>query len=293
MTFHIISVGTSIAEKIQSQFGRGFDQRLSSTQIDNSSQGRSALKASPDQWLSRSSMTQLDTLEFSASAELSTFAAFYRQARAILEDGDTAYLLASDTPEGLKAAAWVAYYLTRNTSRIEYHDDVERFGSGPERGMVAIYRVPGLDASSQRLFEESMEAIGLLGARVFNRNRNPREPIRVHISGGYKASVPFLITLAEGLRSAARDVQAVCVSDRHPPPGQLPACITIPLRELDYAELSKVVSAFTHSSTRVDCNPSGLLAGYTHVKDPDGKWRLTPFGCGLVNLYRASGAANL
>jgi hypothetical protein len=111
----------------------------------------------------------------------------------------------------------------------------------------------------------------------------PGEPFRFYLSGGFKAAIPYLIGLAEGLRSLdpEREVSAYVLHDT-----TRSAPIRVPLRRLLPQVIRAHLAGFDPDGTRSD-RPSGtaaLLEGYAFERDGR-RWRLTAFGEGLRALF--------
>ena len=131
-----------------------------------------------------------------------------------------------------------------------------------------------------------MRHLGEVGAAVIAMNTTVA-PVAVHLSGGYKAAVPFLIAMAEGLRALQPDVTALCLFEGQTVGGEVIDPIPIPLRKLDQKALQAVATALPNATARCEQDPASSLSGYTHTLDtqePELTWMLTPFGQGLVAM---------
>jgi hypothetical protein len=122
-----------------------------------------------------------------------------------LSRADTAVLACSDTSGGLLAGRWNAIALTGgDLSRVRYLGCPDA-PLGPVRGHALVVRVPGLDAGEEDGFRRAMGGLGTLGRNLLQSGELRRgEPILFCLTGGYKATMPYLIGLAEGLRAAIR-----------------------------------------------------------------------------------------
>jgi hypothetical protein len=218
------------------------------------------------------------------SAELDTFARASGPGH-LLRSADIALLISSDTVTGLTAGLWNAAALTRaDLGRISY---LPKPGEPPgsARGHAVLVRIPGLDVGDNAGFSEAMEGLGRLGRNLLDADDvSAAEPFRFYLSGGFKAAIPYLIGLAEGLRSIGpgRDVSAWVLHDT-----TRSAAIRLPLRSFIAGTVQGQLGCFAADGTRPD-KPGGpaVLEGYAYEQDPGGKkWRLTPFGKGLRSLY--------
>lgn len=217
------------------------------------------------------------------SAELDTFARASGPGHRLLGD-DVAVLISSDTVAGLTAGLWNAAALTgADLGRIRYLA-VPSEPPGALRGQAVLVRVCGLDAGDNAGFDEAMEGLGQLGRNLLDAHEiKAEEPFRFYLSGGFKAAIPYLIGLAEGLRSVdpRRDVSAWVLHDTTRSPA-----IRLPLRRFIAGTVREQLRGFT-DGTRSD-KPGGppVLEGYAYDQDPGGKiCRLTPFGNGLRSLF--------
>ncbi|MFC0438058.1 hypothetical protein [Kutzneria buriramensis] len=133
-----------------------------------------------------------------------------------------AYLvLASDTAEGLRTATLVAHGLAEATP-VRYTDDP---GTTPFRrglirpGEVVLCRIPGLDfADEHGLGAATWDALGAIGnvaaASALNPALAARWRVVLHLSGGYKALIPYLLVMAEAMNSVFHDPER---GGEHPP----------------------------------------------------------------------------
>lgn len=138
------------------------------------------------------------------SAEIGTFARMPGTRRPF-PSADIAVLVCSDTPAGLLSGVWNALALTYGSlDRVLYIADAAASAKllSDARGRVVIVRVPGMDAGDDRGFRQAMGALGVLARELFMYGRlKQAEPFRFCLSGGYKATIPYLIGLAEAVRS--------------------------------------------------------------------------------------------
>jgi hypothetical protein len=233
----------------------------------------------------------------SISAELETFA-FPPGSRTLRRD-DIAVLLASDTVMGLTAALWNAVALVDgNPDRVRYASDPRQLadpnqpGPGP-RGTATIVRVPGLCAQNTSGMHTAMGGLGTLGRALRPPATAVGEDLRFYLSGGFKATIPYLIGLAEGLRSLPEfkgEVTAYLLFEKR---GGL---IPLPLRRINATWVRDELGTnqFDAAGTRT-ARPTeeDLLLGYAYDGPPGGPWHLTPFGRGLRELFGLTPASLL
>jgi hypothetical protein len=217
------------------------------------------------------------------SAELDTFARAAGPGHR-LRRGDVAVLISSDTVAGLTAGLWNAAALTAaDLSRISYLP-VPGEPPGALRGHAVLVRVPGLDAGDTTGFGEAMEGLGRLGRNLLDAHEiSTEESLRFYLSGGFKAAIPYLIGLAEGLWSVdpRRDVSAWVLHDT-----TRSAAIRLPLRRFIAGTVKEQLEGFTDGTRPGKPGGPPVLEGYAYEQDPGGKsWRLTPFGKGLRSLF--------
>lgn len=215
------------------------------------------------------------------SAELDTFARVTESAPRI-GSGDIAILISSDTAAGLLAGLWNAIVLADGKpDRVRY---LANAGQSPEglRGHVALVRVRGLDAGDEQGFRQAMHGLGMLGRRLLDKGEiEPDEPFLFYLSGGFKAAIPYLIGLAEGLRSLPgnRAVEAYVLHDttRSRPIG-------LPLRYIAPEIVQQELGGWGQSEIRSAPPKGQWLNGYAYEPHAGG-WRRTAFGEGLSALF--------
>ena len=227
-------------------------------------------KVKPDLW----------TADF--SAELDTFARA-TQAGQRLGATDTAILICSDTARGLLAGVWNAMALVAgDISRIRYINDpqqVETSGAGT----VTIARVPGMDAGDQTGFVKAMGWMGVLAKGLLNRPRLPDEPLACHLSGGYKAAIPYLIGLAEWIRSAGWGGEVGAFVQHETTAGRP---IRLPLRQIPADTVQHELGQGWDQDNRRVARPPGVLDGYAYFFNTGrDQWELTSFGVGLRAVF--------
>ncbi|OLT29298.1 hypothetical protein BJF83_11955 [Nocardiopsis sp. CNR-923] len=195
------------------------------------------------------------------SAELDTVRTYNPT---MVADEDLTVLLSSDNEDGRACAVWTAIALAKG--------DAERVlylcGIGPDtrlvrpgRGQILVLCVEGLDAHQDAEFAQAMEGLGYLARLlVGNRTRgidpllHPDEQVLFHLSGGYRATVPYLIATAEWLRSLGRDAQA------HVLPENAGRSVPVPLRSMSPRLVGLELAGFgAHTAPTVPEGPASGL----------------------------------
>lgn len=204
---------------------------------------------------------------------------------------DTVFLLATDTDKGIAAAWWNAIALANgDIRRIRYLSDLDENARLDKTaiGCIHILRIPGLDAfSSDQAFREPMKIMGRLGRLLVappesmlekvKRIIQPREEIRFYLSGGYKATIPYLVALAEWVRSLGEDVSAWIMHETSRKPFQLP------LRRLEVRQVRHELKPF-YKDGKTKNLETNFFEGYAY--EIRGKeYRLTAFGQGMCELF--------
>lgn len=331
MTVHLISVGLSVLRSLEDphkvlQSGGGLlDPVLDADPRPHEllSGGRDADRVRADEWMSAEfgpdsgeSAGPLRDLAGRVrpgkwprhmSAELDTFARV-TGGSFLLRSDDIAVLICSDTPEGLLAGAWNALAAADGEfSRIRYASGPgEPSVLGGARGSVVLVRVTGMDAGNDE-FRDAMRGLGFLARNLFaSGTLRPGEEFRFYLSGGFKAAVPYLIGLAEAIRSVddkclnllgATDLTpvpepcwpvAAYVQHETAPLNSKP--IRVPLRRLVADSVRDELAGYDDSGLRPGRPGWNLLEGYAYDAQKK-KWgkeqtcRLTPFGEGLRALF--------
>lgn len=234
-----------------------------------------------------------------ASAESGTISACCDEAR--VRPRDAVVLLLTDTVEGMLSGFWVAAHLLEATNQDAFEDlrflddvptsdvdlDAQAFHA---RGHVLAVRVRDLQMTHPDDARLAMHRLGLVG-RLVHRSLAEHEDVIVHLSGGYKATLPFLLGIAEGLHSllpGERGPRVRAVVAHEDGRGRT---IAVPLRRLDLDAVRRELGGFDANKTRTRPEPE-YLAGYAYDALPGtrgrDRWELTPYGAGLVSLLAVS-----
>ena len=301
MTIHVISVGKSILDFLQDPYSKAEEELADQIAaaapkvLDLAGKTSSGeVSETLSSWLGDEVSPRLEELveqlapdqwPAAASAELDTFDKAARL-RPRLTSGSTAVLIASDTAQGLVSALWNALALTGgNAKRVRYLPELSPSFQGL-RGTAMIARIPRLDARNADDFRAAMGYLGELGYRLLDQVHRKSEKVRFYLSGGFKATIPYLIGLAEGMRSCDQVDVTACVLHE-----ATEATIELPLRRLYRETVEDELEPFAFSDVS-DIKPKiGVLEGYAYEKTADGRWELTAFGAGLKALYGMSNEA--
>ncbi|WP_431956889.1 hypothetical protein [Nocardia lijiangensis] len=141
------------------------------------------------------------------------------------DDGHAYVYLASDTNKGLRAATLLAAGSAEHPHQLRYIDDTTETAfreSELVRGHAYICRIPGLDPSTTALPPQTWRAFGSIGrAAAVTATARPdqRWRIALHLSGGQKAMLPYLLGVAEATSTWLRQnrtrtpIRAWCTHD--------------------------------------------------------------------------------
>lgn len=220
------------------------------------------------------------------SAELDTILAHgLRQ----ITDTDLTVLLCSDTPEGRACGIWTAISLAAgDVGRVLYLDGIDDTTrlERPEQGRIVVVNIPGLDATKDSEFHTSMKAVGHLGRLLIGHDDQTalvgeKEPVWFHLTGGYRATIPYLIAAAEWLRSLGHNAQA------HVLPEKAVRTVPIPLRRLHPKWVRDELAGFDNRGWSDHRPEDGLLEGYAYELRSDGA-ELTGFGMGMRVFFNVA-----
>lgn len=223
-----------------------------------------------------------------ASAELSSLAAHNLPAKRVAVSGqDTALLITSDTGKGLRASLFNAVALAGgDLNRVRYLHEPTEEGVARERGNIVIVRLPHLDVDGRKEFTEAMRGLGRLGRGV-DRLLKPEDDVaRFHLSGGFKAALPFLLGLGETLRGLHNSVKVRAFALHELAPGL--TSIELPLRSLPTFLIRDQMAVFDTDGLTYGAPPQDApLRGFAYDRMENSHvWKLTPFGEALRELHR-------
>lgn len=235
------------------------------------------------------------------AAEWTSIAAIRDEPRYASRDGEAYVFIATDTHEGLRAAALVAERYQDST--IHYLDEpltAER-REVLEPGDVSLCRIPDLDLGKLKPTPTTWRSLGAVGRLAADTaTEAPGEwHVIVHLSGGYKAMIPYLMVLSEAVHSRLRDnrpdsahrpsIRAVAIHEetlRQAP--EAPIVIDIPVRSIRSHLLGfakKLAVAARPDSDLVDAAVADNLLGlFTESVEGQRKRRLTSAGLITVSV---------
>ncbi len=223
-------------------------------------------------------------------AELFSFVA----ARRRLPDPDPprVVLLSSDTTAGLVAAFRLAVELRAQLGLADEPIDLRCFpgdyaiAAGPG---VTIARVAGLSAepanpgeTAQRAFDKSVMSLAHVGRALLAFSYTS---LTTHLSGGYKPTIPYLITIVEAMKSLKENVQHKAIFTLEHP-GINDNIVEFPLRHLPPEPYQYLAGGVTPGSDFLPRQPETVpLQGIAWVPDLSGPTRrLTKVGLALSYL---------
>jgi hypothetical protein len=233
------------------------------------------------------------------SAETASLAAVTGRGEAGVEDA--VILLSSDSGRGLLAAMWVALFMVggvTGVARLRTLSETEpEPGAGAAiltPGLVHLARLPGLDLRGPDDPSLAMERLGDIGRQLVDavdavESDGDGHDVVVHLSGGYKATVPYVLCLAEGLRSARLHgggrlaLEAWLTHEDFVGDDHAPKKIPVPVRRMNWAIIQEDLRPFRDADSTTDDRRGKTLEGLA-FEESGGRWVLTPFGRGLRRL---------
>ncbi|MCK9874110.1 hypothetical protein MRI28_31580 [Nocardiopsis dassonvillei] len=224
------------------------------------------------------------------SAELNTLAAYYKSESPRLAADDTAVLITSDTAAGLRAGLFNALIMVGgDTDRVLYPADPAP-ALADAHGKVVLVRLPGLDPelnpdAADRGFYTAMRTLGVLGGHLYRLALQRPTQFRFHLSGGFKAALPFLLALAEAMRTIGgpQTVTAHALHETSFDQGSL----MLPLRSLNLTvRQARTLLQGADTDGRLPAEPAdaSYLRGFLYEETAPGMYRLTPYGASLKSL---------
>lgn len=205
-------------------------------------------------------------------------------------DAESFVFLASDTDEGVRAAALLA--VKYQPSALRYVPEPLAHGESIVcPGEAWICRIPQLDLGWMRPSARTWRSLGAAGRLVVQtaRNNPANWTVLVHYSGGYKAVVPYVIVLAEAIRSALTTnkvpVRAVALHEVSVKRGQ-PIVVEVPVRALAedlWRQVKVLRDAMSPNSEQVRCDAAPLLRGLM-LETVDANWEAVT-APGLISTH--------
>lgn len=341
MTVHVISVGLSVLEALaepEKKFGGKDDlvgairaarpcELLEDAGIGDRDRGAAsdwvaAALSAEDSGPRRALAEAVDAVHPGewprhVSAETDTFGRVQSRGGFSPGGGDKAVFICSDTPAGLLAGVWNALAIAGGDLRLPRYiaDAKQDIPLGELKGRAVLVRVTGMDARNNAGFNEAMDALGMLARRLFRSGSlDKAEEFRFYLSGGFKAAIPYLVGMAEAIRSVdAQSLADLGAAHLMPKPGPYPVkaymlheaamlCeaareasdappIELPLRRIVASVVRSELSRYKDGHRTGKPVPA-ILDGYAY--DVTGgrpgaeDCELTPFGAGLRALFGLS-----
>ena len=245
---HLIPVGLSLLDKIE----RGALPRLRSALAVDELPGsadtvRDALAQSTGQRyeldLDRLGLTEVprtaSALDSSMAAEWTSVAAVRGEARYANVDGEACVFIATDNDLGLRAAVLVAAHYHHTIYYLHEPLTVGRLAIRP--GDVFVCRIPDLNLGDDAPTHATWRSLGAVGwqvAEVVTQTPGGEWAVVVHLSGGYKAMIPYVMILAEGIHSRMRVEQQMRAVAIHDPeigtnPTRKHVVVDVPVRRIE------------------------------------------------------------
>ncbi|SNQ49707.1 conserved hypothetical protein [Frankia canadensis] len=288
MTVHVLPCGTSILRNLQPPFDAAGPLRAQVRDLTDWARRELAAagRADPRAWAAALDDAIADVRgplraaqnPVALSAELAGLDRHVTRPA----DTDRIVLLASDTADGVLSAILVGVALNRP---IDYYPAPVRNNTDrpcpvltdPVRLPVDLIRIEGLLPDSTARFEGAMAQLGSAMAWAARLDRSA--PLVIHLSGGYKATIPYLVTLTEYLAKAWPPVEAWCLHEGDDANNPDPQPLRIRLRSVDLAADLRAVSLAARGE-----HPGGRLLDFAYTTDNAGAVHLTPLGHGLAAL---------
>jgi hypothetical protein len=300
-TLHLVPTGLSIAEGLRTGRGRPADGAAARRAPDNLAHLVEAFQEHADRDRAVSDLIrhhaeagavaapaavrqlQLTRWDRNLSAELHSLA----ESHVRLETGAGAsavVLVATDTDDGLLCATLNALALPGARAL--------RYAPAPDRiqectpATVTIVKIPGMDLAHADDFTTAMRHLGLLGRRL--HELHPTTPVKFHLSGGYKAAMPFFISIAEGLRTLRDDPGTITACCLHEQTQGVNRLIAVPLRYFP-GRMQQLARSDIDAVADGRRPVHHVAEGWAYEETGDGRYRLTPFGEGLRVLLHPTG----
>jgi hypothetical protein len=162
----------------------------------------------------------------------------------ILDDGHAVLLLASDTARGLAASVTVAHLVAAGaTDRIDYLTAVGKHTDNHidvRQGRVCVARIASLDPRVKHGFRAATAGIGRMLRAAHGAAKQLDTDMKVHLTGGYKATLLPMLVMTEVLRSLdTASTTAWYLHDDEDPYGS-PDAVEIPLRRFPPQHLEQM-----------------------------------------------------
>ena len=220
MTVYVVPCGVSLLDVLTANKPRWPVNAKPAELVNGASDwGRAVLGLADDEvlsWWSRTATSATRDARLAAwdprvlCAETSTLAASsgLSDLKGLPGRGDTILVLASDTERGVVAALSVAQYIAgADLPGVRYLSTAKHISSASpgfalERGKLTVLRLRKLDpVHAKGGFIDAIAGLGQALRAAFDLG----EPMEVHLTGGYKATLLYTMALTELLYSLAPD----------------------------------------------------------------------------------------
>ncbi|GHD16445.1 hypothetical protein GCM10007147_04550 [Nocardiopsis kunsanensis] len=218
-----------------------------------------------------------------------------------LNSDDLILLLASDTHDGLLCAALNALALAKgDLDLIWYRHSVEVWpqketGDSHKKDLVRFHRrqiiivcVNNLDVKTKDGFNVALKDLTSLGDVLTGGpekgtekiHRDDKEEVRFHLTGGYRTTLPYLLAVAEWVKSLSKNPVSA-----HLIPEKDTKSTRIPLRWLNEDQVRSELNRFSPEGHCGQTLPNSYLLGYAYEEYQPGNYRLTEFGTNMRRLF--------
>ncbi|HEX6076906.1 MAG TPA: hypothetical protein VFZ32_16810 [Micromonosporaceae bacterium] len=206
----------------------------------------------------------------------------------ILDDGHAVVLLASDTARGLAAAMAVGYLVTAGASdRIDYLTAVGKLADNHinvRPGRVCVARIASLDPRVRHGFRAATAGIGRVLRAAHDAATAANTDLKVHLTGGYKATLLPVLVMTEVLRSLGNaTTTAWYLPDDEDPSGSSEA-VEIPLRHFPPEHLELMREELTAVDKGDSPGGASMLQGVAWDIQDD-RFRLNAYGVGYLAVF--------
>jgi hypothetical protein len=203
----------------------------------------------------------------------------------ILDDGHAVVLLASDTDRGLAAAMAVGHLVSAGaTDRIDYLTAVGKHTDNHidvRQGRVCVARIASLDPRVRHGFRAATAGIGRVLRAAHGAAKELDTDLKVHLTGGYKATLLPILVMTEVLRSLdTASTTARYLPDDEDPSGS-PDAVEIPLRRFPPQHLEQMRKELTAVDRGRSPGGASMFEGSAWYITDDG-FRLNGYGTGYL-----------
>ncbi|GDY29089.1 hypothetical protein [Gandjariella thermophila] len=231
-------------------------------------------------------------------AEWTSVEAYKNQPEYVAPTGESYVLIATDTTEGLRAAFLAATRYALDGTITYVNDPLAARTQPIEPGRVYLLRVPGLDLTETGegpRTDHPWRALGAIGGMITETAMQAAHGtwhVVLHCSGGYKPVLPYLLVMAEGIRT---EFEHRHPQDRRPKPeltaaathrskpGSPEHIVELPVRYLTGRPLTKARALVNQlkqegRDTELSADEYSDIAGMLLKEDTGGRLTLSQSG---------------